>query len=120
MPLYQRRNRREKKRKEAKATPPERSNIPDVFGNDMLVFKRQVQQLVQIRHGYNHRNATEAAKLSIDRSIAAQIGEREKRRHGERERERERRSAKCKETLALIKKPGRTGRTFSGSKGRKL
>jgi hypothetical protein len=84
----------------------------------MLVFKRQVQQLVQIRHGYNHRNATEAAKLSIDRSIAAQIGEREKRRHGERERER--RSAKCKETLALIKKPGRTGRTFSGSKGRKL
>jgi hypothetical protein len=82
----------------------------------MLVFKRQVQQLVQTRHGYNYRNATEAAKLSIDRSIAAQIGEREKRRHGERER----RSARCKETLALIKKPGRTGRTFSGSKGRKL
>jgi hypothetical protein len=82
----------------------------------MLVFKRQIQQLVQIRHGYNHRNATEAAKLSIDRCA----NRRERERNADTERERERRSARCKETLALIKKPGRTGRTFSGSKGRKL
>jgi hypothetical protein len=77
----------------------------------MLVFKRQVQQLVQIRHGYNHRNATEAAKLSIDRSIAAQIGERQTQPRREREREMKR---KVQGDSGLDKEAGQNGQNIFG------